>query len=131
MSLEDKLEQYDDNYDIRNAISGAENDIASGEYVEYLRNSLKSSLEEYGSVFEFSTEIIKIQMDLNDYINDINEDELDEFYENCNDDPECVFGELLGNDYIIKPKPRFNDNWYPDIDRRTYNQYLTDRLNEI
>lgn len=131
MSLEDKLEQYDDNYDIRNAISGAENDIASGEYVEYLRNTLKSSLEEYGSVFEFSTEIIKIQMDLNDYINNINEDELDEFYENCNDDPECVFGELLGNDYFDKPKPRFNDNWYPDIDRRLYNEYLRERLNEI
>jgi len=131
MSLEEKIEQYDDNYDIRNAMSGAENDIAIGEYVEYLRDTLKSSLEEYGSVFEFNTEIIKIQMDLNDYINNINEDELDEFYENCNDDPECVFGELLGNDYFDKPKPRFSDNWYPDINKTEYNQLLRERLNEI
>jgi hypothetical protein len=128
MSLEDKIEEYDNNYDIRNAISGAENDIAGGEYVEYLRNSLKSSLEEYGSVFEFSTEIIKIQMDLKDYIN---EDELDEFYERCDDDPECVFEELLGNDYIDMPKPRFNDNWYPGINKTEYNQLLRERLNDI
>ncbi len=131
MSLKEKIEQYDDNYDIRNAISGAENDIASGKYVDYLQDTLKSALEEYGSVFEFTNETIKIQIDLKDYINDINEDELDEFYENCNDDSECVFGELLGNDYIVKPKPRFNDNWYPYINKRTYNEYLADRLNEI
>jgi hypothetical protein len=131
MPLEDKIEEYDDNYDIRNAISGAENDVASGEYVNYLQETLKDALNEYGNVFEFSTETIKIQMDLKDYINDISEDELDEFYENCDDDPECVFGELLGNDYIIKPKPRFNDNWYPDINKTEYNQLLRERLNEI
>ena len=131
MDLKDKLEQYDDNYDIRSAISGAENDIASGEYVKYLRDTLKSALEDYGSVFEFNDEKIKIQMDLKDYINYINEDDLDEFYENCNDDPECVFGELLGNDYIDKPKPSFNDNWYPDINKTEYNQSLKERLNDI
>jgi hypothetical protein len=131
MSLEDKIEEYDNNYDIRNAISGVENDIASGEYVNYLQETLKDALNEYGNVFEFSTETIKIQMDLKDYINNISEDELDEYYENCNDDPECVFGELLGNDYIIKPKPRFNDNWYPDINKTEYNQLLRERLNEI
>jgi hypothetical protein len=37
-------------------MSSAENDIASGEYVEYLRNTIKSALEEYGSVFEFNDE---------------------------------------------------------------------------
>jgi hypothetical protein len=131
MDLKDKLEQYDDNYDIRNAISGAENDIASGEYVDYLQDTLKSSLEEYGSVFEFSTETIKIQMDLKDFTNTIDEDTLDEYYENCYDDPRCVFRELLSEGNIDKPKPRFNDNWYPDINKTEYNQSLKERLNEI
>ena len=135
MDLEDKLEQYDDNYDIRNAISGAENDIASGEYVDYLRDTLKSALEKYGNVIEFSNENIKIEIDFKDFTRKMDEDTLDEYYENCKDDPSCVFEELLGNSYtggyIDKPKPKFNDNWHPDIDKRTYNEYLTDRLNDI
>jgi hypothetical protein len=131
MSLEEKIEQYDDNYDIRNAMSGAENDVAGNEYVDYLRDTLKSALEEYGSVFEFSDETIKIQIDLKDYTNNIDEDTLDEYYENCYDDPKCVFNELLSEGNIDIPEPRFNDNWYPNIDKRTYNEYLADRLNEI
>jgi hypothetical protein len=135
MSLEDKIEEYDNNYDIRNAIGGAENDIAGGEYVDYLQDTLKSALEEYGSVFEFSTETIKIQIDLEDYTSNIDEDTLDEYYENCKDDPSCVFEELLGNSYIggyiDKPKPKFNDNWHPDINKTEYNQLLRERLNDI
>jgi hypothetical protein len=42
-----------------------------------------------------------------------------------------VFDELLNVDFITKPKPRFNDNWYPDIDKTEYNQLLRERLNEI
>jgi hypothetical protein len=131
VSLEEKIEKYDDNYDIRNALSGAENDVASGEYVNYLRNTLKSALQEYGSVFEFNDEKIKIQIDLKDYLGNFNEDEIDEFYENCNEIPACVFDELLNVDFITKPKPTFNDNWYPDINKTEYNQSLKERLNEI
>jgi hypothetical protein len=129
MDLEDKLEQYDDNYDIRNAMSSAENDIASGEYVEYLRNTIKSALEEYGSVFEFNDESIKIQIDLKDF--NFSNDYLDDYYENCDDDPACVFSTLTSDDIIEMPKPRFNDNWSPDIDKTEYNQLLRERLNEI
>jgi hypothetical protein len=129
MDLEDKLEQYDDNYDIRNAMSSAENDIASGEYVEYLRDTLKSALEEYGSVFEFNDESIKIQIDLKDF--NFSDDYLDEYYENCDDNPACVFSELTSEDNIEMPKPSFDDNWYPDINKTEYNQLLRERLNEI
>jgi hypothetical protein len=131
MDLEDKLEQYDDNYDIRNAISGAENDVASGEYVNYLQETLKDALNEYGNVFEFSTENIKIQMDLKDYINNIDQDIIEEYYENCDENPRCVFEELLGREYIDKPKPSFYNYWSPDIDKTEYNQLLRQRLNEI
>jgi hypothetical protein len=129
MSLEEKIEQYDDNYDIRNAMSSAENDIASGEYVEYLRNTIKSALEEYGSVFEFNDESIKIQIDLKDF--NFSNDYLDEYYENCDDNPACVFSELTSEDNIEMPKPSFDDNWYPDINKTEYNQLLRERLNEI
>ena len=129
MSLEEKIEQYDDNYDIRNAMSAAENDVASGEYVDYLRNTIKSALEEYGSVFEFNDESIKIQIDLKDF--NFSDDYLDEYYENCDDDPSCVFSTLTSEDIIEMPKPDFDDRWTPDINKTEYNQLLRERLNEI
>ena len=129
MSLKEKIKQYDDNYDIRNAMSGAENDVASGEYVEYLRNTIKSALEEYGSVFQFNDESIKIQIDLKDF--NFSDDYLDEYYENCDDDPSCVFSTLTSEDIIEMPRPDFDDRWSPDIDYTKYNQLLRERLNEI
>jgi hypothetical protein len=129
MSLEDKIEEYDDNYDIRNAISSAVNGAERDSYVEHLRDTIKEALGELGNVFEFTSDKIKIQIDLEDY--NLSEEILDEYYENYNDDPKQIFEELLYNDYIEKPNPYFDERWYPSIDDRTFNQYLTDRLNDI
>jgi hypothetical protein len=129
ISLEQKIENYDDYSKITQAINNAENDILSGMYVEHLRDVIKSALEEYGSVFEFNDESIKIQIDLKDF--NFSNDYLDDYYENCDDDPACVFSELTSDDIIEMPKPRFNDNWSPDIDKTEYNQLLRERLNEI
>jgi hypothetical protein len=130
MSLEDKIEEYDNNYDIRNAITNAANDVGINEYIDYLRDTLKSALEEYGNVIEFSNETIKIQIDLKDYTSRMDEDTLDEYYENCYDNPSCVFNELLSEGNIDIPKPRFRD-FDPDINKNDYNENLMGRLNEI
>ena len=129
MSLVDKIEEYDENYDIRNAISSSINEVESNEYVKYLRDTIKDALNELGNVFEFTYDKIKIQIDLKDF--NFNEDELDEYYENCYDDPACVFRELVSEDNIDLPKPSFDDRWYPSIDEDDFNQYLSDRLYDI
>jgi hypothetical protein len=129
MSLVDKIEEYDENYDIRNAISSSINEVESNEYVKYLRDTIKDALNKLGNVFEFTNDNIKIQVDLNDF--GFPEDELDEYYENCYDDPACVFRELVSEDNIDLPKPSFDDRWYPSIDEDDFNQYLSDRLYDI
>ena len=129
MSLEDKIEEYDENYDIRNAINSSVHEAESNEYVEYLRDTIKDALNKLGNVFEFTNDNIKIQVDLNDF--GFPEDELDEYYENCYDDPACVFRELVSEDNIDLPKPSFDDRWYPSIDEDDFNQYLSDRLYDI
>jgi hypothetical protein len=129
MSLVDKIEEYDENYDIRNAISSSINEAESNEYVKYLRDTIKDALNKLGNVFEFTNDNIKIQVDLNDF--NFPEDELDEYYENCYDDPACVFRELVSEDNIDLPKPSFDDRWYPSIDEDDFNQYLSDRLYDI
>ena len=129
MSLVDKIEEYDENYDIRNAISSSINEVESNEYVKYLRDTIKDALNKLGNVFEFTNDNIKIQVDLNDF--GFPEDELDEYYENCYDDPACVFRELVSEDNIDLPKPSFDDRWYPSINEDDFNQYLSDRLYDI
>ena len=130
MSLEDKIEEYDDNYDIRNAISSAVNDAESDSYVEHLRDTIKEALGELGNVFEFTSEKIKIQIDLLDL--KLDEDVLDDYYERCGyNNLSCVFSELVSEGNIDLPKPYFDERWYPDIDNRNFNEILTDRLNDI
>ena len=132
MGIEDMIEEYDENdyiNEIKNAITYAVNDAERDSYVEYLRDTIKDALNELGNVFEFTYDKIKIQIDLKDF--NFNEDELDEYYENCNDNPSCVFRELISEGNIDLPKPRFDDRWYPDVDKNNFNQYLRDRLSEI
>jgi hypothetical protein len=131
MSLEDKIEEYDDTDEIKNAINDAMSDVERDEYAQYLRDALETALNKLGNVFEFNTEKIKIQIDLKDHLSDNEIDEYYEYYEDCNDDPKCLFGALLDDGSIDKPNPRFYDYWDPDIDKDLYNDRLTDRLNEI
>ena len=98
-------------------------------YVEYLRDTIKDALNDLGNVFEFTYDKIKIQIDLKDF--NLSDDELDEYYENCDNNPACVFRELVSEGNIDLPKPSFDDRWYPSIDEDDFNQYLSDRLYDI
>lgn len=140
--LEDAIKEVDDNWEIRNAISSAINDADANDYVDYLQNELKSTLEEYGNVYEFDDSGVKIQIDLSSFI-DVEDQEIDEIYENnyypnqtqlqntSGYNLEGVFDELLSRDFIDKPKFSYDDRWYPSPDSGIVNEYVNDRLNEI
>jgi hypothetical protein len=131
-TLENLIEEYDDDYDIRNAITGAYSDTASSEFYDYVMRELKSTLEEYGEVLELDDEGAVIKIDLNTVIDKMGGDEtaLDEAFENCGDDPACVFEELPYN-YYDKPRFSLDERWYPSIDEGEFNSMLEDRLGEI
>jgi hypothetical protein len=133
MNIEDIIEEYGENDyidEIKDALNDSLQMAASDSYVKYLRDCIKDALEEYGNVYEFTKDKIKIQIDLKDF--NFNEDELDEYYENCFDnDPACVFRELISEDNIDKPKPSFDERWTPDIDKNTFNEYLRFNLSGI
>ena len=107
MSLEGKIEEYDDTDEIKNAINDAMSDVERDEYAQYLRDALETALNKLGNVFEFNTDKIKIQIDLKDHLSDNEIDDYFETYEDCNDDPKCLFGALLDEGSIDKPIPRF------------------------
>jgi len=89
---------------------------------------LKKCLEEYGNVIEMNDEGVKMEVDLNRFINEIPENEFDVAVEDCKEEPECVFDFLLSEGHIEKPKFELNEYWYPNIDKDIFNESLKERL---
>jgi hypothetical protein len=119
--------------DIIGAIKAAVNDAEGDDYVNSLYKKLKSSLEEYGDIITLDDTGAEIHVDLSNLLKDIeiDEKELDEMFDNCNDDPSCVFSELKGNRYINQPLFDIDERSYPDMDITYFNELLRDRLNDI
>ena len=131
-TLENLIEEYDGDYDIRSAINTAHSDTSSSEFYDYVISELKSALEEYGKVLELNDEGAVIKIDLNTVIDEMGVDEtdLDEAFENCGDDPACVYNELVG-EYYDNPRFSLDERWTPSIDDNEFNSILKDILGEI
>ena len=131
LKTEEAIEEYDVDNEIQSALRDAMNDAESSSYQNHLYKTLKSALEEYGNVVKFDDEGVEIEMDLTSYINDTDEEYVDAYFEDCNDDISCVFGEMLHQGDIDKPKFSIDDRWYPHVDNEEYNSLLKDRLSDI
>jgi hypothetical protein len=67
---------------------------------------------------------------MEDYIDNLDSYWYDEYMDRCDDNLECVFFEMIGND-IDKPKFDIDDRWYPDIDETYFNEMLSDYLSDV
>ena len=132
MSLNDVIREFDGGYEIRhaigNAISAAENDS----YYVYYKNILENALSEYGEVTQLNDEGVTIRINLQTIIDNhgVSEDDLDDYFERCDDSYECVFDELMG-DYYDKPNFRVDDRWSPDVNENYFNEILNDYLGDV
>lgn len=131
-SLESLIDEYDNDYEIRNSLGSAYSDSANSSYYDYAIKELRSALEEYGDVTQLNDEGVKIRIDLNTVIDNmgLGEEEVDEIFERCDESASCAFDEMMG-EYYEKPKFRLDDRWSPDIDDGDFNSHLNDRLSEI
>ena len=95
----------------------------------------KSCLEEYGKVTEFGYEGVKVTIDLDNFTDDVDEEDLNDFFEKCEGEPSCVFYDIMFGSgyggYVDKPKFSVDDRWYPDINETYFNESLSERLSEI
>ena len=132
MSIEELIDEYDDEYQVRGALGSAYSDSANSSYYDYAMKQLRNALSDYGDVQSLNDRGATIRINLKNIINSMGygEDEMDEFFEKCDDDTQCVFHELLG-EYYEKPRFYIDDRWTPDIDSGDFNSYLNDRLSEI
>jgi len=133
-STKDLIENLDEEFDVRNAISSAVNDAESDDYIDALRKHLESKLEDYGTVLKLNDEGAEIQIDLQSFIDQHvdNDESLFELLENCGEtNSECIFDEIINGWGFEKPKWNFDDRYYPDVDERYFNDVLVDRLSDF
>lgn len=131
LSLEDMIEEYDEDQEIIDAIQRAVNDAESDAYANDVYNKLKEALEELGTVERMDDTGVVLRVNVGNYIDDLEEDVYEEISDRCNDKLDCMFDEMMG-EWIDKPDYRFNDNYYsPDINNRYFNELLQERLDEI
>ena len=133
-SLEELIDDFDYDWEIRRALTDTYSNMESDEYINYLYDTLKKCLEEYGSVEKMDDTGVILNVNVEPFIQDIDDDVLDDRLENCalnrNEDYECLFKELVGDEYIERPKFRINDYWTPDVDNNEFNELASDYLDE-
>ena len=131
MDIEELIEEYDDEWEIRRALTNAYSNMESDEYVTYLYNTLKKCLEEYGNVEKMDDTGVILNVNVKPYLEDHDEDIIDEILDECNDDYSCVFKYLVREEMIIdRPKFRTNDYWTPDVDNNDFNELVSDYLSD-
>jgi hypothetical protein len=134
MDIEELIEEYDDDWEIRRALTNPYSNMESDEYINYLYDTLKKCLEEYGSVEKMDDTGVILNVNVEPFIQDIDDEVLDDRLENCvsnrNEEYECLFKELVGDEYIERPKFRINDYWTPDVDYNEFNELASDYLDE-
>ena len=130
MNIEHKIKEYDSNWEIRSALSSARNDAEADDYVNHLYKELKSALEELGTVEKMDDTGVTLHIDMRNYLDNLSEEYLDEYMDNCNDDLKCVFYEIKGQEFDL-PNFSIDDRWTPDVNERFFNELLEDRLSEI
>lgn len=132
--IEDAIEDFDNNYDIRNAIKSSVNDAEASDYSDHLYKSVKVALEEYGEVRSLTDEGAEMLINVDDVISKmsgIDNSDLDDIEDNCDGDPSCVLSELLSNDWIDKPRLNIDHRYSPDVEDGYFNEILKERLNEF
>ena len=125
------IEEFDDNNEVKNAISSSVNDAEADDYIDTLREHLKSKLEEYGTVLKLNDEGAEIQIDLQSFVdNHVSNDEwFFELLENCGDtNYECIFEGIVDDYSFDKPRWNFDDRYIPDVNEEYFNDVLSDRL---
>ena len=130
-SIEELIEDFDHNWEIRSALTNAYSNMEADSYVNYLDDTLRDCLVEYGSIEKMDDTGVILNINVKPFIEYVDEDVLDEHLDSCDDDFKCVFKDLIYNDYLEKPKFRINDYWYPDVDYNGFNELASEYLNDV
>lgn len=139
VSLQDLINEFDDNNDISSALSSSLSDAEADSYVSHLRETLMECLEEYGDVKSLNYDGAEIQIEMSNWVDKfdftdpyVRDDDFLDFMEyRCEWDSECFFKETINEYDEFQPKFSIDDRWYPNVDDNYLNEILEDRLGEL
>jgi len=129
--LEDLIEGWDDDHEIRRCLGQAMDSAYQDAYYEYYMKELRDTLSEYGQVTQMNYDGVKITIDVSNFINDYRDEYIDEVMENCGEDPDCIFEEGIKNGDIDRPKLSIDDRSDASINERHFNEVFRDYLSEV
>jgi len=121
-------ENEDELDDIIRAINRASGDCESSDYQNYCYKQLKNTLEFWGNVEELDDTGAKIEVDIEQILDNVDAEYVSDAMERCDDDRECAFHELVSNGDIDKPRFYLDDRYTPSCNREDFNSYLVDSL---
>lgn len=126
LSLEDMIEEYDEDDLIKDAIAFSANDANNDAAYVYFIRKLRECLEEYGTLLKLDYTGADIKIDLDNF--DV--DNLNDYFFKT-EDIEEVFEELLNDEIIKKPDFEISEYWTPNTSTKYFNEILKERLDEI
>ena len=129
-SLIDLIKLIDTDYLIIDALTNSVAISEEDSFLEYAYNGLKSALETLGYVEQLDDQGAILIVDMDKYLDELDDESYDEIMDRCDDDLDCVFNEMINN-YIDKPEIEIDDRWTPDIDENNFNFILDDKLSDI
>jgi len=111
------IERFDDNNEVRNAIRYGITDAYNNDYESKYYDEVKGLLDDYGQVISLDGEGLKMKVDMNYFLSRMDDEYRDELLDNFDiDDLESLFFEYVEN-YMDEYKPDYVDalriNPYP------------------
>jgi len=127
--LEEIIEENKDELDeIIIALNQAIGDAEAQDYESYCYNQLKSTLEYWGTVSELNDSGAVIEVNIDDFLDNVDAGEVEYAMDRCDGDRECVFHELVSDGNIESPRFYLDDRYTPSADRQNFNEILVDTL---
>lgn len=132
MSSNDLKEIIEDNKDeldnIIRSINLAGSDSESNDHANYCYNQLKKALSHWGNVEELDDNGAKIEVDLDQILENVDEYYLNDALQRCEGDQECAFHELISQGDLDLPRFYLDNRYTPSITKEDFNAYLVDAL---
>jgi len=127
--LEDIVEENKDELDeVIIALNQAIGDAEAQDYESYCYNQLKNALEYWGTVSELNDSGAVIEVNIDDFLDNVDAGEVEDAMDRCDGDRECTFHELVSDGNIESPKFYLDDRYTPTANRENFNEILQDTL---
>ena len=130
LTLTEAISEFDDDYEIKNAITSAYNNAEESDFYDHMYNLLKDALSEYGTIKSIDDTGVVLEIDTEPFLSSVDDRYVDDYMETFDNNIKDVFQEMVLQGDIDRPDFSFDDRWSASVSDREFNELLSDRLGE-